>query len=218
MIKFNSPRKPGDPNIWFTSDTHYNHKNICRGTSSWLSERGKGESSMQSTRDFNTLSEMNNAIVKGIHSVVKPGDILFHLGDWSFGGEASIEEFRNQILGIGVHFIFGNHDHHIERNQRYRDLFLSTKYYREISIDGQMIVMCHYAYRVWNQSHRGAWNLYGHSHGTIDKEPYGKSMDVGIDSAKKLLGEYRPFSFSEVKQIMDKRSLLLVDHHNEKTN
>ena len=35
-----------DQNIFFISDTHYNHKNICRGVSTWdLKEHG-GHSSV----------------------------------------------------------------------------------------------------------------------------------------------------------------------------
>jgi hypothetical protein len=30
--------------------------------------------------------------------MVGQDDVLFHLGDWSFGGFESIEQFRNQIV------------------------------------------------------------------------------------------------------------------------
>lgn len=43
----------------------------------------------------------------------------------------------------------------------------------------QVIVLCHYALRVWDQSHYGAWHLYGHSHGNLPSQ--GLSFDVGID-------------------------------------
>ena len=35
----------------------------------------------------------------------------------------------------------------------------------------QDIVLCHYAMRVWQKSHYGAWMLYGHSHGTLPDNP-----------------------------------------------
>jgi len=53
-------------NLFFTSDTHYNHSNICRATSNWDGARG--------TRDFHSLGQMNDAIVMGINSVVGPDD------------------------------------------------------------------------------------------------------------------------------------------------
>lgn len=50
-------------NTWITSDTHYNHTNICRGVSTW--EDGRG------TRDFQTLEEMNSTLVHNINSKVQ---------------------------------------------------------------------------------------------------------------------------------------------------
>ena len=54
-------------------------KNICYGVSSWPEKESN-------CRMFNTLEDMNTAIVKSINSVVGENDILYHLGDWSFGG------------------------------------------------------------------------------------------------------------------------------------
>lgn len=229
-------------NIFFTSDTHYDHKNICRGTTSWKEEgRDGGSHSIQSTRDFDTLEQMNQALVDNINNNVKKDDILYHLGDWSFGGINNIWEFRKQIICENIHLIFGNHDHHIENNKdlreavigrplRCQDLFSSVQHYKELTIDKQRIILSHYAMRVWNKSHHGSWMLYGHSHGTLDEmtpefanptwigdryyiKNY-KTMDVGVDTNK-----LKPYNFEEIKVIMDKREVCLnVDHHNENTN
>ena len=118
---------PKGVNVWFTSDTHYNHKNICRGVSNWAEGRG--------TRDFATLQKMNESIVNQINSKVMEDDILFHLGDWSFGGFESITEFRNRIVCKNIHLILGNHDHHIEHNiDDVQDLFASVNQYLKIQI------------------------------------------------------------------------------------
>ena len=95
--------------IWFTSDTHYKHSNICRGTSNWPAD--------SKTRDFDTLDKMNDMIVNNINHLVGEDDILFHLGDWSFGGFENIQEFRNRLICKNIHLILGNHDHHIERDK-----------------------------------------------------------------------------------------------------
>lgn len=58
--------------------------------------------------------------------------------------------------------------------------------------------------------------LYGHSHDSMETEPWGRSMDVGVDSAFRILGEYRPFSYEEIKNIMETRQPNPVDHHLEK--
>lgn len=208
---------------------------------------------------------MNQAIVEGINKTVEEDDVLFHLGDWSFGGIHNIWEFFKEINCKNIHLVLGNHDHHVENNKvlpnvkevehpnlgmvdafidypttctdvlhpvKAHDIFSSVSHYKEIKVDGQRICMGHYAFRVWNKSHHGSWNLHGHSHDTLpymntlgqdnlympEHLPLALQMDVGVDSAYRILGQYRPFSFTEVKNIMDNRKALLVDHHNQNTN
>ena len=38
--------------LWFTSDTHYNHTNICRGTTKWIDADSV-------TRDFDSLESLD---------------------------------------------------------------------------------------------------------------------------------------------------------------
>jgi calcineurin-like phosphoesterase family protein len=109
MIKIDNEIK-----VWITSDTHYSHKNICRGTTNWrLPDGSKPE---EQTRPFETIDKMNAAIVNNINSVVGQDDVLIHLGDWSFGGFENIEEFYHRLICKNIHLILGNHDHHIDRN------------------------------------------------------------------------------------------------------
>jgi calcineurin-like phosphoesterase family protein len=194
---------------------------------------------------------MTDKMVENINKTVGQDDILHYLGDWSFGGIESIWNLRKRIICKNIHFIYGNHDHHIENNailpnvhraepysstfvdgkgihtrdSEYPDyveaqsLFKSVNYYKELSLNKQRIVLSHFAFRVWNKSHHGAWHLYGHSHNTLDNingraNPYGKSMDVGIDAHP----EFRPFHLEEIRKIMEKRSVLFVDHHSKQTN
>jgi calcineurin-like phosphoesterase family protein len=220
--------------IFFTSDQHYGHKNIVSGVSEWTST--------QRCRQFPTVEAMNKALINGVNNTVGENDLLINLGDWSFGGYPKIWEARQQIKCKNIILIYGNHDHNIENNKSIiddtdtisyaQDLFLQTAYYKELTLDGIMICMSHYAMRVWNKSHHGSINLHGHSHDTLPYMniegqvnqpgqtplPLALQMDVGVDSAFRILGEYRPFSWAEIKQIMAERSKLLVDHHTPNTN
>ena len=99
-----------DQELFFTSDTHYNHANICKATTEW-----KGADHL--VRDFNSLHEMNDTLVNNINSMVGEDDVLIHDGDWSFGGIENIWEFRKRIICKNIHLILGNHDHHIERDK-----------------------------------------------------------------------------------------------------
>ncbi len=218
-------------NIYFTSDTHFGHKNIAsKNGSQW-----KG-----GYRHYTSLDEMNQDIVKSINQTVKPDDTLYHLGDWSFGGIENIWKLRKQIECQDIHLILGNHDHHIEEfsilpNCQYTDentivdgiprkgfevgasgLFSSVSHYKEVKINGMVYVLSHYGHRVWHGSHKGWIHLYGHSHDTLPS--YGRSMDCGVDTAIRLLGKPRPFSVSEINDIMLKTPVEFPDHHELSTN
>jgi len=177
--------------IYFTSDTHFHHKNIVSGVSDWES-RNKN----RKTRNFVTLEQHDIKLIQRINNRVKENDTLYHLGDWSFGGIEQIWEFRKRLHCKDIHLIYGNHDHHIELNHdvpssqekeirdwafQYlkvsslpirigmQDLFSSCQHYKELKINGLHIILSHYAMRVWNKSHRGSVMLYGHSHGSLDE-------------------------------------------------
>ena len=54
--------------------------------------------------------------------------------------------------------------------------------------------------RVWHQSFRGAWHLYGHSHGKLPEDPASLSMDVGVDTRG-----FEPWHFDEIKTRMEQK-------------
>ena len=199
-------------NIWFTSDSHFGHTNIAGPKiSTWSS----------GYRDFNSVHEMNMALVDGINKYVKEDDILYHLGDWSFGGVQNIFQFRNYIICKNIHLILGNHDKHIiDKEIKYYDtkfnpieLFSSVQDVLTLELGKTKLFLSHYSHRVWLGSHKGVIHLYGHSHGNIPD--YGKSMDVGVDVAFKKFGEYRPFNIGDITNIMSKRTMEKIDHHGD---
>jgi calcineurin-like phosphoesterase family protein len=206
---------PHGVKVWFTSDTHFNHTNICRGVSKWESHRG--------TRDFPNLSLMNEKIVHGINSVVGENDILFHLGDWSFGGFESIVEFRNRIVCKNIHLLLGNHDHHIEHNvEGCQDLFASVNQYLKIQLNTDrtpnhvtktQLVLSHYPFGSWHDMNQGVIHLHGHVHLPPHlKVGQGKAMDVGMDG-----NHMKVYSLSEIRSIMKNQPIqalrLPQDHH-----
>lgn len=197
-------------NIWFTSDSHFGHTNIAGPKiSNWTS----------GYRNFNSVHEMNMAIVDGVNKYVKEDDILYHLGDWSFGGAQNILQFRNYILCKNIHLILGNHDQHIvDKEIKYHDtsfnpikIFSSVQDVLHLKLGKTELFLSHYSHRVWLGSHKGVIHLYGHSHGSIPD--YGKSMDIGVDVAFKKFGEYRPFNIGDITNIMSKRNIEKIDNH-----
>lgn len=200
--------------LWFTSDTHYNHTNICSATTKW--------NNPTTIREFKTLEHMNSHLVGNINEVIGQDDILFHLGDWSFGGFEQIEKFRNQIICKNVHIITGNHDHHIERNHEgCQSLFSSVNKYLDLNVKynvgtplmGEVrFALMHFPLASWDNMARGAIHLHGHVHFNPNKRlQTGKMMDVGCDG-----NMLYPIDMSEVLSIMRNRpikSLFEFDHH-----
>ena len=196
--------------LFFTSDTHYMHTNICRGTTRW-------SNADDFCRDFDTLDQMNDRIVNGINSTVGQDDILFHLGDWSFGGFERIEEFRNRINCKNIHIVLGNHDHHIERDREdIRRLFTSVNQYLELEVKGkdweQNYVLMHYPIISWNKMNDGVIHLHGHVHLSADRRiGKGKTMDVGVDG-----NGLDPLHTSDIKRLMNNQPIksgFEFDHH-----
>ena len=195
--------------LWLTSDTHYHHANICSATTKWTNP--------VTLREFKTLEHMDAMLVGNINEVVGQNDILFHLGDWSFGGFEKIREFREKIVCQNVHIITGNHDQHIESNrENVQSLFSSVNKYLELSVRKndikQTFVLMHFPIASWNDLAKGAIHLHGHVHLPSNKRVGpGKMMDVGVDG-----NDLKPISVGEILTLMERqpvKGMLTFDHH-----
>jgi len=209
MIKIDKDRK-----VWIISDTHFGHKNICRGVTEW--RLPDGSVPIAQTRDFDTIGQMNDAIVNGINSVVGQDDVLIHLGDWSFGGFENIKIFRDRIVCQEIHLILGNHDHHIENNRSdCQELFASVNHYTKLMYKFDTLVLMHYPIDSWDGLNKGHIHLHGHVHLPTGKIfGKGRRMDVGIDGS--LL--FAPYSLDNVIKIVklrEIRSNMDDDHHTD---
>ena len=80
--------------IWVTSDQHWGHKNIIK----------------YSQRPFETVEEMNKAMVDNWNAVVLPTDIIYHLGDIGlFRNPEQAKDLISQLNGYKI-LVLGNHD------------------------------------------------------------------------------------------------------------
>jgi calcineurin-like phosphoesterase family protein len=204
--------------LFFTSDTHYAHSNICSATTNWTE-------SSNLTRQFDSLDHMNDTIVNNINNMVGEDDILIHLGDFSFGGFDKIGEFRSRILCKNIHLVLGNHDHHIERNKEgVQSLFSSVQDYLRLEVRKPVsktmmerftFVCMHYPIASWHDMNQGVIHLHGHVHLPSHlRIAAGKAMDVGVDG-----NNLEPISLDEVLSLMEKqpiRKLELPKDHHEK--
>lgn len=157
---------------YFVGDYHFGHENIMK----------------YCHRPFSSTKEMDAALIDNTNKIVGKQDVLYFQGDWSF---RNVESYRKALTCRNIHFILGNHDR--EPIRTYINIFTTVKDLNNIKViyQGQKleIVLCHYAMRVWNKSHHGAWHLYGHSHNTLPDDPRALAIDVGVDAtAQRLAG------------------------------
>jgi len=183
-------------NIFFTSDTHFNHENIIK----------------YAMRPFVNKDEMNEALIKNWNSVVKPDDIVFHLGDFMFGNINRFWEFRSRLNGK-IYLIHGNHDYKMMSEGNIEEGFEDICSQMNIVVDGQKIYLNHFPLLTFDGifKNKPTWQLFGHVHSN-QYHPYTSpdmgrlsyllpfQYDVGVDN-----NNYTPVSFNEVKEIITKQ-------------
>ena len=205
--------------LWFTSDTHFNHANICSATTTWNIDNGPTGSNF---REFKSLEAMNDRLVEGINASVGQDDILFHLGDWSFGGFDSIRQFRDRLVCKNIHLILGNHDQHIARNKdNVQEIFSSVHNVLDLIVkwnvgtpmqDEAKFMLMHFPIASWDNLARGVIHLHGHVHLPPHRRiGPGKMMDVGVEG-----NGLNPIILNDVLTLMKNqpiKSMMPNDHH-----
>lgn len=169
--------------VWFTSDEHFGHENIIKFCN----------------RPFTNTDEMRNKIIENHNKLVKAGDRVYHLGDmfWRTTPDDEALSIRHALRGEH-YYIFGNHDEVFHRSQDVRKSFVWCKDVFNLKIEGYPNVwLNHYAHRVWNGSHKGAYHLYGHTHAQLPQDG-SLSFDVGVDA-----NNFCPISIDQVRDRMN---------------
>lgn len=179
-------------NIYFTSDTHFCHENIIRFCN----------------RPFETIEEMNAELVRRWNETVPEDGIVFHLGDFCFGGSASWNHFLDRLNGK-IYLILGNHD--IKNiKEGYMDRFEIVTQQMIIKVEEQTIILNHNPFLCYGGSYRDVWQLFGHVHsGPLSKSGldsprltmlFPRQYDVGVDN-----NDYRPVTYKQLKTIIEWR-------------
>ncbi len=167
---------------YFTADTHFGHALMLKD------------------RPFASTDEMDRALIDAWNSVVKPDDIVWHLGDFSYHDEDRTASIFSQLKGR-KRLILGNHDldnrGDVRRSIAGLAWDIAPSHYAETKQEGERVILNHYAQRSWNASIHGSWHFYGHSHGRLPE--HGRSRDCGVDCGD--LG-YAPASFRNLTASM----------------
>ena len=160
--------------IFFTSDTHFCHN--------------KGF--LYEPRGFTNVDDMNEAIIENWNKVVKPHDIVYHLGDTMLNdNEKGIECFKR--LNGEIFIIWGNHDTENRINTLFeacRHKLMGGWYAFVIKHGKQSIYLSHYPTLTSNFDDKHfsqhVINLHGHTHQQTNwlqvDNPF--MYHVGVDS------------------------------------
>lgn len=185
-LKLNS----SEVNIWFTSDLHFGHRNIMKFCN----------------RPWETVEEMDKALINNWNSVVGKNDIVFDLGDFAFASNSKWKYILNQLNGRH-YLILGNHDVSRYPGDKTMELFERVEHQMIVKIDDRYVYLNHYPYLCYGGSWRGPENavyaLHGHTH-LLKTENSGKDFermsntfpyqyDVGVD-----FNNYKPISWEKV--------------------
>lgn len=171
-------------NIWVVSDTHYNHEKIL----TFYDYKDRR------VRNFDNVDQMNECILDSWNSVVKPGDIVYHLGDVFFGDQEKFKKDWPKFNG-SKRLIVGNHD----------DIkFLSSgSFFKKVSMWRMFpefgLMLSHVPLHVsslWRgkDATNPLFNVHGHIH-TMES-PEGGYKNVSVEAIN-----YTPVNIEELRVI-----------------
>jgi calcineurin-like phosphoesterase family protein len=146
--------------IFFTGDTHFGDPRVLR----------------IDRRPFPDMASHDAAIVENWDAVVGQDDDVWHLGDFMSAKGGKCETLLGKLNGR-KHLIVGNNDPETTTGS---EGWASVQHYAEFREGDHHLILCHYAFRTWNQMGKGSINLHGHSHGRL--KPVPRQFDVGVDA------------------------------------
>lgn len=180
--------------VFFTSDTHFRHALVAE------------------LRGFASREEHDQAVADAWNEAVRPGDMVWHLGDVGLGNELAVINCATHLNGV-KHLVAGNHDacwpgHRDARKRQHRwlDAFESVQAFAKTRIDGRTVLLSHFPYEgdhTENERYtqfrlrdEGAWLVHGHTHSKLRLDGP-RSVHAGLDA-----WDLRPASEGEVAALI----------------
>lgn len=166
-------------NIFVISDTHFGHANVLTF---------KDVNGLPIRPLFNSVEDMDETMISNWNEVVKPQDIIYHLGDVAFG---PLSKFMPRLNGH-KRLILGNHDPN--------DMFELTPYFKKIyswrkfTEFKRPFVLCHYPLHINSFKYKPDQDIlciHGHIHEKIINDPY--YVNVCVERTG-----YKPVALEEI--------------------
>lgn len=142
------------PETWFISDTHFGHSNILKFN------RNDGKP----LREFSSIEEMDEKIIKNWNDVVRPQDRIYHMGDVVINRRYL--NVLSRCSGKKV-LIKGNHD--IFKLKDYTEYFEDVRAYKVFPAHG--LIVSHMPVHPCQLEGRFKANAHGHMHANKIDDP-----------------------------------------------
>lgn len=184
---------------WFVSDLHFFHKNIGRHTNGLK------------------LVDRHAAIINGWNSVIKSKDLIYVIGDISFGSYEDTKAIIENLKGTKI-LIRGNHDYRFTSSQFAEMGFKDIRDFLFINFsNAEKVLLSHYPYTpnmfkrfyyryIKRSFHRdyyelyprdcGKWLIHGHHH--AGKPVNGRRINVCVD-----VNGFKPISETTICKIIN---------------
>jgi calcineurin-like phosphoesterase family protein len=189
--------------IFFTSDTHFSHVNMC----------GAGDN--YCNRPWDSTEEMNEALIENWNNTVTVRDKVYVLGDVCMGLIDDSLALLPRLNGTKV-LIPGNHDRcwigngpkSVKWIQRYVDVGFVPTSQRKFVTGKNVWLMDHFPYQgdhtkkdrysEYRPKDEGLWLLHGHVHDEWDVRPAERMINVGTD-----VWNYRPVAIETLEELKE---------------
>jgi calcineurin-like phosphoesterase family protein len=158
------------------SDTHFGHHNILG----------------YCNRPFNDVGHMTEELIKRWNSIVKNGDLVYHLGDFGFTNAHDTREIVSRLNG-DIYFIKGNHDR--LGSGFYKDVFY--QYSQHPIIVENFYILSHKPMFV--NENMPYVNIHGHLHNTPDVHPEFVINPRYFNASVECIN-YTPMNFDTIKK------------------
>lgn len=165
--------------FYYIGDTHFNHKNILKLCS----------------RPFETVEEMDAALIENWNRRVKGNDTVYLLGDVFRCDDP--EPILRRLKGK-KHLIVGNHDRGWMQKVHLSDYFESVNTLLETTDGHRGLTLCHYPLLTWKHEQK-SYMIHGHIHNNTDMDFWpllcarDRVFNAGVD-----INGFQPVTFEEL--------------------
>ena len=182
-----------DDDVFFCSDTHFCHANIIKYCNRpWNSGKDEAGNIIVTNDD---VKRMNDEMIRRWNSVVGKNSIVWHLGDFSFGGKDNLERIFPKLNGK-INLVMGNHDHYKI------DYYYKTGFHRvyDIKVIINDFVILSHAPLMFLNDNTPFFNVFGHIHNSDAYQTWTKhSCCVCVERH-----DYTPVPWCKIKEMYDK--------------